>query len=171
MPAFEAIASTTLSSATSTITFSSIPDTYQHLQLRVYGKTNTTGTTSQNMAVRLNSDTGTNYAWHIVYGEGSTSVTDKQNSDTQHLFGNFLTADATNRFSVLIMDILDYKSTNKNKVMRSLTGFDNNGSGMAWFTSGLWISTSAVTSLTIKQYGSSNLASGTVASLYGLRSS
>lgn len=171
MAAFEAIASTTLSSSASSITFSSIPGTYEHLQLRVYGKTNTTGVTSLNMGLRLNSDTGTNYAWHIIYGDGSGTVVDRQTSDTQYLFGNFPSQDATNHFGVLITDIVDYASTNKNKTMRSLVGWENNGSGQSWFSSGLWINTAAVNSLTVRLYGTGDLASGTVASLYGLRSS
>ena len=67
---------------------------------------------------------------------------------------------------VLILDVHDYASTSKNKTIRSLNGNDQNGAGDIYLTSGLWLSTAAVTSLTL--FTSANYLNTTF-SLYGIK--
>lgn len=168
MPAFEAIASASPSS-TGTVTFSSIPGTYEHLQLRMYAR-NTDTAGSRSFLVEPNSDTGANYAYHVFTGNGSAPSISSSANDTFAVLGTMpANSAAANVFGVAVIDLLDYASTNKNKTFRSLSGFDNNGSGNAEFGSFLWKNTAAVTSLRI-YFASGNFTSGSVIALYGLRS-
>lgn len=148
---FESIATTTVGAGgASTITFSSIPSTYQHLQLRVIARTNRTAGVDI-MSMRMNSDTGNNYADHLLYGDGSTMQTDRNSSygkiNIQRVASDNLSA---SMFSIFVIDILDYANTNKNKTVLYLGGYDANGSGRSVFGSGLWQNTSAVTSITLE---------------------
>ena len=147
-----------------TITFSSIPQTYKHLQIR--GLTRATGASTVGL-IRFNSDA--NGVYHQLIGNGSTVTADRGtgNSDVDYFF----VADnsfGTNTFGGLTMDILDYTNTNKNKVTRTLSGADTNGSGSISFTSGLWINTAAVTSISIRTLGTS-FAQYSQFDLYGIK--
>lgn len=172
MPAFEAIASTTLSSANTTITFSSIPDTYEHLQLRMYTRDGTPGASLYNIDIRLNNDSASNYTTHNLWGNGASAVAAASISQTRIGIGWHPSSGVTsNTFAVTIVDILDYASTNKYKTARGMTGFDANGSGRVGLRSGLWLSTSAVNRVDVLGATSgTEFVAGSVFSLYGLRS-
>lgn len=171
MPAFEAIASSTLGTATSTVTFSSIPGTYEHLQLRCYARS-TGNTQYTHIQTRYNSSSSSIYDDHYLYGNGSGAVVDAGTGQTFHyLFRIPGSTAASNCFGVYVVDILDYASTNKNKVTRLISGWNQNTTvGEVWFTSHNWRSTSAITSIELVS-GDTNFAVGSVFSLYGLRSS
>lgn len=128
-----------------TISFSSIPSTYSHLQLRYL-----TQDTSGGYFVRLqfNGDSATSsYTSHNIDANGSAvssgaSVTN--NAGTL----NPRNTTSGSIFTVGIVDILDYTNTNKYKVTRGLGGSDTNGGGILDFTSGVWMNTAAITSIT-----------------------
>jgi hypothetical protein len=128
----------------SSISFSSIPSTFTHLQLRVLSGTNPAGYTT---GIRFNSDSGTNYWGHGLYGSGGSSGSFSMGA------GNLATisySGITNtQFSGAVVDILDYRNTNKNKVIRSLNGRDDNGVGDIYLMSGSWANTAAITSITV----------------------
>ena len=69
-PSYESIASATGTGSSGTITFSSIPGTYQHLQIRINSRNDSTDGATTTM--RFNGDTGSNYARHYLYGDGAT---------------------------------------------------------------------------------------------------
>jgi hypothetical protein len=163
---FESIATIT-PSGVSTITFSGIPSTYKHLQVRAIAKRDT-ATTSGSSNLRFNGDTGSNYVRHFLRGSGSAASAGAGTAQTsiecfEHT-GN--EAAVTNMMGVLILDIHDYASTTNNKTIRSLSGTDQNGAGNIYLTSGLWLSTAAVTSLTL--FTSANYLNTTF-SLYGIK--
>jgi hypothetical protein len=141
---FESIATTTLTGNQTTITFSSIPATFTHLQLRVFARTNRTSQNEANLLIRFNNDTGSNYAYHDLYGDGA-SVTASGVANQTSIIANRLTgAGATaSIFGAIVVDVLDYTSTNKNKTVRALGGVDRNGSGGLSFSSGLYFATPA----------------------------
>ena len=149
---YESIATTTVGSGGSgTITFSSIPSTFKHLQIRAISRTNR-GDTNEFVTVRFNSDTGTNYAYHSLYGNGGTAGA----ADTGTSTGTPWSATTAggnagaSMFGAVIWDILDYQNTNKYKTLRSLSGTDQNGTqGRIYFQSNLWQSTSAISTVTI----------------------
>ena len=150
-PGFESIATVTVgSTTTNTITFSSIPSTYTHLQLR-YTARATDSDTQQYIYLRFNSDTGTNYAAHRLRADGSSASVDKSTSaNLIYYIGSVPAAQASsNIFGVGVLDILDYTNTNKYKPVRALFAYDTNGSGDVYMGSGLWQSTSAISTITL----------------------
>ena len=131
------------SGGAASVTFSSIPSTYTHLQIRI---TEAYSGSGFNPRVRFNSDTGSNYSWHYVLGDGSSASAGAA-ANTTGMFLNSNTALST--MTVHIIDILDYANINKNKTIRVLDGYDANGSGFIDLWSGNWRNTSAVTSISI----------------------
>lgn len=168
---YESIATVNVGSGgSSSITFSSIPSTYQHLQVRGIARS-TRSATSDYIALQLNSDTGSNYAYHGLDGNGSSASAFGLATQTFMDVERASAATATtNVFGVSVIDILDYANTNKYKTMRCLGGSDNNGSGSITLTSGLWQNTNAVSTITLKaQGGTSNFAQYSSFALYGIK--
>lgn len=167
---FESIATTTVGAGgSSTITFSSIPSTYTHLQLRVIGKLS--GSIGYGQAyVQFNSDTAANYSAHQLYGTGSSAASGATVSATKaDVTTWFPDSTTTSMFGASVTDILDYANTNKYKTLRVLGGFDTNNtnSGLVGFFSSSWRSTSAVTSMTIT--AASNFLQYSSFALYGIK--
>jgi len=141
---YESIATVTVGSGgSSSISFTSIPATYTHLQIRymtLFSQANYAG------YIQFNSDTASNYAWHRIFGSGSTVTAGNATSQSNGLFG-LGAASSTNTPGGGVTDILDYDNTNKFKTVRDLSGTDANGNGYIQFASSLWRSTSAITSI------------------------
>ena len=173
---YESIATTTLSSAASTITFSSIPSTYTHLQVRFIGKSVTTNGTYDALLMRFNSDTATNYSQHAIIGNGTSAVVDVNNGVGYIIVDPIASSGAiANNFGVGIIDILDYTNTNKFKTIKNTSGFDNNATGGTNFqygykteSSGNWRSTSAISTITFNTGSASNFAQYSQFALYGI---
>lgn len=174
---FESIATVTVGSGgAATITFSSIPSGFAHLQVRCFAQTNRGTFGIDDGRIRLNSDTGSNYAKHRLFGDGSSASADG-NSSIDYMetgTGTFATSNATNTFGVAIIDILDYTNTNKNTTIRSLNGSDVNGTvggtgGRVGLTSGLWMNTNAVTSILIYPAFGSQFNQYSHFALYGIK--
>jgi hypothetical protein len=165
--AYESIATTTVgSTATASITFSGIPSTYTHLQIRYIAKNSVTG---DSFSMRFNADTASNYARHELSGFGSSANAYASTSQTSMIIG-FENYGTGSDFGAGIIDILDYTSTSKNKTVRSLTGYDANGSGGVGLISGLWFKTpEAITSITLNQGNSGNFKEYSSFALYGIR--
>ena len=163
------LATTTVGAGgTSTITFSSIPQNYEHLQLRLLSRSEGV---DYGIILKLNSDAGSNYYRHYLFADGSTVVS---GGDASAFSGAlFLYAAASNgtanAYSTNIVDVLDYTNTNKYKTMRNLNGVDFNGSGFVSLSSALWNSTAAVNSITLTIYGGHDFAQYTHAALYGIK--
>jgi hypothetical protein len=148
------IMTTTLATTTATITFSAIPQNYEHLQIRAIGRTNRANTTDV-ARITYNGNTGSVYSVHVLNGDGSATESFANTSQTYQQLYILGGANAgSNIFGTFISDILDYSNTNKNKTIRQLAGIDNNGSGVVALSSGLFQSTSAITSITINAIGS-----------------
>jgi hypothetical protein len=117
----------------------------------------------------LNSDTASNYSQHQLAGSGSAASAEGFSSQSSMYTGLYPAASSTaNIFGTAIIDILDYKDTNKYKTIRTLSGSDLNGSGYIVLRSGSWRSTSAVTSIQLP-IGAGNYAVGSVFELFGIR--
>jgi hypothetical protein len=162
---FESIATVTVGAGgASSISFSSIPATYQHLQIRYFGR----NTTDNNAAVYMttNGDTGSNYSWHQVFGSGSSAGTQAFASQTYMSVGQ--ESSTSNVFDAHIVDLLDYANTNKNKTVRTLGGWEDNTQGRVFLRSGLWMNTAAISSITLTP-SSSNFAQYSSFALYGIK--
>jgi hypothetical protein len=167
---YESIATQTITSDTGSVTFSSIPSTYKHLQIRIFAQLNR-GTYSYDEAfLRFNSDSSTNYAYHVVYGNGSSAaVSASSTRDNMPLGNGFLGTTTGGTFGINIVDILDYADTNKYKTVRVLGGEDANGSGQVGLGSGLWRSTSAVSTIYLAPNSSTLFKAGSRLALYGIK--
>jgi hypothetical protein len=160
---YEPIATTTLGSATSTITFSSIPATYTDLRLVI---TSTVSDAAGYIGLRFNSDSGTNYSYTQLKGDGSSAATNSTTfSDTLYL-GSSGSPSTTIPY-LQTVDVFSYSgSTYKTALVT--TSQDRNGSGEVIRQSGLWRSTSAINAILIRVY-TGNLNAGTTATLYGIK--
>jgi hypothetical protein len=149
---FYSIATYTVTSGgTSSVTFSSIPSGYTHLQIRGIGAITGGTTGSQDMAIFFNGTTSNNssFSQHRLYGNGSSASSDYYSGYIVAGRFSFNTDANAGIFGSTVIDILDYTNTNKYKTVRTLTGVDSNGAGTVWLNSGLWQSTSAITSITL----------------------
>ena len=165
---YESIATATGTGSSGNITFSSIPATYTSLQIRINARDGA-GTGTSNFAIQFNSDTGSNYTRHILRGDGSTVTASGANS-TSNISGTImpLSNQTANVMGVTIIDIHDYASTTRNKTVRLFGGFDANGSGSIGLNSGLWMSTSAINSITFLPAWTTWTSTTTI-SLYGIK--
>lgn len=166
----EPIYTTLLPSTVSTFTFSNIPQGYKHLQIRCLVRMNRADT-ADNMSIQFNGDTGSNYSFHDIRGDGSGAYAEAGSSiSAMYIPDLFATSPNANFFSPVITDILDYRSTDKFKTIRSLSGYNTNSSpGAAAFSSGNWRNTAPITSITFGSRYGSGLISGSRFSLYGIR--
>ena len=143
---YESIATVTVGSGgTGSISFSSIPSTFKHLQIRsmtIYDSADRSG------LIRFNSDSGSNYSWHWILGNGSAASATSTAPATHGLLG-IGAASSANAPGASVLDILDYTDTNKYTTIKDLCGTDANGNGYASFRSSSWRNTAAVTSITI----------------------
>lgn len=168
---FESIATVTVGAGgSSSISFTSIPSTYTHLQVRMIFR-DTRAAVGDYASLQFNSDTGSNYALHLLSGSGASAASAGYASQTSIDISRVAGSSASsNVFGAAVLDILNYANTNKYKTTRSLGGVDNNGSGEIVLNSGLWMSTSAVSTITIKaQAGSANFSQYSSFALYGVK--
>lgn len=172
---FESIASATVGTG-GIITFSSIPSTYKHLQLRFITKS--TYSTAHlgwgnSMVLVINGSSTTSYS-HFLYGNG-TSVTGASGSGDNYIniYGTNASSASgmANMFSAGIVDIHDYTSTTKLKTFTTFAGLEINSAasqaGPA-LNSGFISSTAAISNITVYS-AFDNFASGSVFSLYGIK--
>jgi hypothetical protein len=148
--------------------FSSIPQTFTHLQVRIFARSTASATTDYFGFAYNNDLANTYYYLHYLQGNGGSATSGYNNSvgSIDIAAGNAL----ANVFTVAIADILDYSNTNKNKTQRILDGHDFNGSGRAELQSRLYTAnTNAISSISF--FTSTNFAIGTRFDLYGISTS
>jgi len=156
---YDKIATTTLSVAASTIDFTSISSAYTDLRLIL---TTRPGAATYYLYLIFNSDTAANYSRTILDGNGASATSSRSSADNFALIGYMDTTYPTFQD----VNIFSYAgSTNKTLLTRSSQ--DKNGSGQIYNIVGLWRSTSAITSISIKPQ-TSTIAAGTTATLYGI---
>ena len=169
---YESIATTTVGSGgSSTISFTSIPSTYTHLQVRGIGRVSATGSGTETLLMRFNTDTTANYSVHNVYGNGtSASAGGAANTTSIGIYDMPRTGELANSFGSFVIDILDYGNTNKYKTSRALAGMDTNGNTYAYIGlySGNWRNTNAITQIDLTSSGG-NFVQYSSFALYGIK--
>ena len=162
---YESIATVSVGSGGSaSAEFTSIPSTYQHLEIRWIAK----AASGTRLRLQINSDTATNYSTHLLIGDGSATAS-FAGANEPKIAISAATSGTSGVFCAGIVSILDYKDTNKYKTVRTLSGIDNNGpGGEIALNSGAWRSTSAVTSLKF-YWDSGNLDQYSSFALYGIK--
>lgn len=162
---YESIATVTVGSGgTTSVNFSSIPQTFKHLQIRAIHQE-----PSDTVALRFNNTGASNiYTVHYLYGDGGV-VAGYLSSPLMIYFGtNYGSSGST--FGTSVVDILDYTDTNKYTTTRSLTGADNNSAYYrVGIYSGEYYSTSAITSIQILGRSGGTIAQYSSFALYGIR--
>jgi hypothetical protein len=165
---YVSIATSTLSSSQASIEFTSIPQTYTHLQIRGIGRTSRTNYSVDQFYLQLNGSTSNDYASHILGSDGSTAFAYTGSLPDSVIYtGQIATNLASSSiFGAVIIDILDYTNTNKYTTTRALAGVDPNSAtgtvyGAVNFASGLYNLTTAISSIkifgqigTLQQYSS-----------------
>jgi hypothetical protein len=161
-----------------TIDFSTIPDTYKHLQIRISARS-TYSYTVDDAFMRFNGDTGNNYSYHNYYGAAplnsfininQSTTNDKLNWGQAGGIGTSLKG----QYGLAVIDILDYASTSKKKSFRSTSGMSTNSAGQSNIggrvgnATGLWNNTDAINQITIFSASPRNFNENSVFSLYGI---
>ena len=172
---YESIQTVTATGSETALVFTSIPQTYKHLQIRgLWRYAGNAFNFTIGLRVRFNGDTASNYAWHRLTGDGTSSSTVGYTAD----YGYFASAAAggsvsANIFGGTVADILDYSSTSKTKVFRYYAGTEA-GTGTTSFETSIgtsmWNSTSAITSISIGfTDAGGTAAAGSTFALYGIK--
>lgn len=176
---YEKIATTTLTSGQSSITFSSISGSYTDLVLVINGGITDAGF---DFGVRINSDTGSNYSSTALYGNSSSAASSRYSNMTVGQISTDM--QGGHIFNTHIINFQNYANTTTYKtwVGRSSANYSASGSGATTVPHigsvvGLWRSTSAITSISISEsgFGGSgtfaygNTLSGTIMTLYGIK--
>jgi hypothetical protein len=149
---FWSIASYTISnSTTATFDFNNIPQTYKHLQIRLFGQ----GLTSDDSVIRFNNDSGTSYSWHELRGNRSNAGVSgtASLSNWSYIGRTPVASSGASYFGAVVCDIPDYTITNRNKLFYSIEGVDLGSGGVVGTMSGIWSSNNAVTRLQIELQG------------------
>jgi hypothetical protein len=168
MPAgntYEAIATTTLGSATATVTLTSIPATYTDLRLVISNTNHSFVGTGRvyDTVLQFNNDTATNYSSTNVLGNGVTATsTISSNQSALQIHWSRASDDP----GLMTFDIMNYSNTTtyKTTVYRTSTG---NATAAAYV--GLWRSTAAISEIDVTISATYTISAGTVISLYGIK--
>lgn len=160
------IASATGTGAAGSFNFTNIPQTYTHLQLRLTVRNYTTVPTLYHY---FNGDfAGTNYAQHLLAGDGASPFTSYNTSIPYFVMDSMPKSNDTASVNgSVIIDVLDYTSTSKYKTVKVTFGYDLNGSGRVGIWSGVWMSTAAINSWILTP----GFSTASRADLYGITSS
>lgn len=157
------IASTTLGSAASSVTFSSIPATYTDLV--IVSSAANTAVNANGMGIRFNSDSATNYSKTYLYGDGTSAVSGRGTSQTNISISN-LPISSTGVFAATITHIQNYSNATTYKTVLSRGGGANTGNLVIAYV-GLWRSTSAISTIDLIN-DSGNFIAGSTFNLYGI---
>lgn len=166
MPAgstYTPIATTTLGSATSTVTFSSIAGTYTDLVLILNLQVSAA---SSDYSVRVNNDSSAIYSRTVLYGEGTTAASLRNSNQTY--FQPEAYAYPTNAMSQnSIIHFMNYSNSTTNKTFLARS---NNASTGVDAIVGLWRSTAAINRIDVATIGAPNFSIGSTFTLYGIAS-
>ena len=149
----------------------SYASTYQHLQIRMVTRGTNSSNAYETVGMRFNSDSGNNYSWHLLSGNGSSVLSENGTSQNNMIAGLGAGAKlASSIFVPTVLDLLD-PFESKNKTIRHLTGGDRpaDGEQRVSLGSGAWFNTASVTTINLYPRHSSNWAVGCRFSLYGVK--
>lgn len=160
---YDCIATTTLGSAQSTVTFSSISGSYTDIVAVVNMPASGANTT----AIRFNGDTNTNYSTTLIVGSAGGAGSYRESNKSYGVTGGLVSGMGAN--SNLIVQIQNYSNSTTNKTALSRSNSANNEVGANVI---LWRSTSAINSISFIDYagGSNTYPTGSTFTLYGIKS-
>lgn len=167
---YESIATVLVGSGgSSSISFTSIPSTYKHLQLRMYNRTNRSYSGNTVDAINIKLDGNLYTKLHRLYGDGANASSTVA-TDGFYTAQNGSGSTTNSGWGSQIFDLLDYTDTNKNKVGRLFGGFDAGiGAGFVQLSSWLWTTTTTPTSIELYSVTGSSFYEYSSFALYGIR--
>jgi hypothetical protein len=163
------------SAGAANISFTSIPSTYKHLQIRCSSFTNRAGAGLDDFNMRFNSDTGSNYSTHRLFGNGTSAFADATTTTGSAMIGMAYSGTTVSSYpGTAVIDIFDYASTSKNKTVRGLSGVDVNGTvagvpSYLFLTSATWYNSAAVNSITLYSDNAATITQYSTFALYGIK--
>lgn len=169
--AMDSISTTTLAATSSTITFSSIPQTYDQLQLRIFARNSATSSAQANIYVN-NDTTDTNYRSGTIEAVVAVTFFNTLGEIPARLYVTGTESNAS-YYSPTIVDIYDYSITTKYNPSFYLssaydTGSSSTGREIVRKSATMWkTGFQQVTSLSIS-LSSSHFLVGSTFSLYGI---
>lgn len=154
----------------STISFTSIPSTYKHLEIRYIVRADVADFDSA-LLMRFNSVTASDYSWHLLRGSGSSFYADGAANNNNPLVASQVGNDSlANVYGAGTISVLDYANTNKYKTGRAFGGFDVNGSGgYLQLASQSWRSNTAISSIQLTFSTGSGFRQYSQFALYGIK--
>jgi hypothetical protein len=158
---YEPIATQTLGSASSTITFSSISGSYTDLVLVA---TFTQSTAGQSARIVLNGDTATNYSLTEIRGNGTSAASSRGSSMSNGYYG-YYSDGSTSVPTVAIVSLMNYANTTTYKTWLSRSGASDRATEALV---GLWRSTSAITTIALSIDAGATYSTGSTFTLYGI---
>jgi hypothetical protein len=159
---YDKIATTTLGGSSATVTLSSIPATYTDLRVVFVPL----GTSTQNMNMTINGDTGSNYSWTNLRGDGGGTEYSARATSQSNINLTYGTSITTTKPNLYEIDIFSYAGSTYKTLLNKYSA-DKNGSGNLGVQVVLWSSTSAITSVTFT--AATNFAANTILSIYGIK--
>lgn len=164
---FDLLETTVLTGSQASVEFTNLTSkyasTYQHLQIRAVVQSQRTSVDA--FFVRYNGDSGTNYTFHRLSGNGSSVSSGVGTGENRGYIGDVFGQNSTNQFAPAVIDILDPFETSKYTTGRSLSGYTT---GEIRLGSHLWLNTAALTSINLFTLNG-NLSQYSRFSLYGLK--
>ena len=158
---YEPIATQTLGSAAASVTFSSIPATYTDLII----VTQAISASADDVGIRFNSDSGTNYSQTWLSGNGSSAFSGRYSSSTSvylDIYGSM----GTTLFNNANVQIMNYSNTTTNKTFLSRS---NRAGARVDAIVGLWRNTAAITTIVLAPTSGVNFSTGCTFTLYGIK--
>jgi hypothetical protein len=162
-PTYTPLANITLGSTATSVTFSSINQSYRDLILVFEGSANTS---DRVVAIRFNSDSGSNYSRVQMSGTGSSAASGTLSGTATDFYYQATASQQTNA----VVQIMDYTATDKHKSMVSRA---NTPAAYVFANAHRWASTAAITSLQVfpatTSYGANGSFNiGSTFALYGI---
>ena len=168
---FDLLETQVLASSASSVSFTGLSTyaaDYQHLQIRVTSR-DTRAIAINNAFFTFNGDSGSNYSYHGLIGDGSTAFGDYGVSTAIMIFGSTAGANAAaGIYAATVVDILDAFETTKYKTIRAFTGATSSNSTVRMW-SGSWRNTDALSSILIDPAVAASYVAGSRFSLYGIK--
>jgi len=180
---FQSIATVTATGSETALTFSSIPQTFDHLQIRGIGQRSGSGGVGIHGLTINGSSTAADYSYHLTSNAaGGNYLLTTTELTTGAVYTQArgthvpMSANIANNFAWMIADITGYSETTKTKAIRTAGGYTYNGTafsgyyGHMGFASNYYDSTSAITSISVNLCGDT-FSAGSTYSLYGIKGS
>ena len=149
------------SGGAASIDFTSIPQTYTDLKIVISAREDNAGGGGGTCYIQFNGDTGSNYSWRRLNGNGSTASTSRSSNQSEILAGDFNTTSNT----TTIIQINNYSNSTTYKTVLIRSGY---AASIVFANVGLWRNTAAITSVTMFT-SPGNFSTGCTFTLYGIK--